>query len=97
MERQPIEKLRYIAKPVIDSKLEEFRILGYEDVKEEQLWNFLESRVWKQKNDLPIHQLVSDIFAVKINDFMNHTTVESYKVRNWFESAEGEDILKNLL
>ncbi|MED4530838.1 post-transcriptional regulator [Metabacillus fastidiosus] len=97
MDRQPVEKFKHAAKPAITSKLEEFRILGYEDMTEEKLWDFLKNKKWKKLDGVLIHEVVSDILSVKISDFMNYATIESYKDTNWFESAEGEDILKNLL
>ncbi|KKI92334.1 competence protein ComN [Bacillus sp. SA1-12] len=97
MDKQPIDQLRDHVKPAIVSKLEEFVLLGYEDVSEEKLWAFLKNKKWKKSPELSVHEIVRDVLALKIGDFMNYATIESYKSANWFESEEGKDLLKNLI
>ncbi|MGM7720997.1 post-transcriptional regulator [uncultured Metabacillus sp.] len=97
MDKQPIDQLRDHVKPAIVSKLEEFTLLGYEDVSEEKLWAFLKNKKWKKSPELSVHEIVRDVLALKIGDFMNYATIESYKSGSWFESEEGKDLLKNLI
>lgn len=97
MNKQPIDEFRHHVKPAIKSKLEEFMILGYEDVSEEKLWSFLKTKKWKKTPELYVHEVVRDILALKVGDFMNYATVESFKGGNWFESDEGKDLLKGLI
>ena len=97
MDKHPLDELRDHVKPAIKSKLEEFILLGYKDVSEEKVWTFLKNKQWKKTPELLVHEVVRDVLALKIGDFMNYATVESYKKDNWFESEEGKDLLKGLI
>ncbi len=41
--------------------------------------------------------MTSDILSVKIGEFMNYATVESFKTSNWLGSEEGQEALEELL
>ncbi|APH06975.1 post-transcriptional regulator [Bacillus weihaiensis] len=97
MNRQPFDQFRDHVKPAIKSKLEEFILLGYEDVSEEKLWSFLKNKKWKKTPELHVYEVVRDVLSLKVGDFMNYATVESFKGGSWFESEEGKDILKGLI
>ncbi|WP_449538387.1 post-transcriptional regulator [Ferdinandcohnia sp. Marseille-Q9671] len=91
------DKYRENVRPFLKSKLEEFQLYGYDKVKEDELWGFLRNKTWrKEKEEKPLHQIVSDILSVKVGDFMNYATVEAFKEPNWFE-GEGKDVLEKLL
>ncbi|MFA5602598.1 MAG: post-transcriptional regulator [Bacilli bacterium] len=49
-------------KPAITTKQREFKRLGYDYIKTEDIWNFLKEKKWLKANDLGLHQMVSDIF-----------------------------------
>ncbi|MEH7379817.1 post-transcriptional regulator [Bacillus sp. JJ1533] len=91
------EKFRETVRPFLKSKLEEFKLYGYESVKEEELWEFLKNKTWrKEKEEKRLHQIVNDILSIKVGDYMNYATVEAFKSPNWFE-GEGKDVLDKLL
>jgi len=77
--------------------MEEFRLLGYDKMTDGDLWDFLVSKKWKKLNDVKIHQLAADILSVKVTDFMNYTTVESFKEASWFDSEDAKNLLKELM
>lgn len=97
MNKQPFDEFRDHVRPAIKSKLEEFILLGYEDVTEEKLWTYLKSKKWKKTPELYVHEVVRDVLALKVGEFMNFATVESFKEGNWFESTEGQELLKGLI
>ncbi|NHM30444.1 post-transcriptional regulator [Neobacillus terrae] len=67
-------------KPALESKLEEFRLLGYETVTEDELWNFLIRKRWKKpEEDKKLYEIVQDILAVKVSDYMGFAAIEAYK------------------
>ncbi len=73
-----LERVRLL--PAVISKCEEFRLLGYEDVTSDHLWVFLKKKKWKKLKEAPaLHQLVNDILSVKVGDYMNYATVETFK------------------
>ncbi|GMA59842.1 post-transcriptional regulator [Alicyclobacillus fastidiosus] len=58
------------------TKVEEFRLLGYEEANLEQVWSFVCAKLPK---DAPIHQIVDFILCIRVMDFMNYQTIEAYK------------------
>lgn len=97
MEKHPVDLYKDHVRPFLYSKLEEFKILGYDDVELESLWSYLTDKKWKKKTELSIYELASDILSVKIGEFMNYATVESFKTSNWLGSEEGQEALEELL
>ncbi|WP_062355549.1 post-transcriptional regulator [Bacillus kwashiorkori] len=93
----PYEKYRQEVKAALESKLEEFALLGYGTVTESELWNFFLTKKWRKPNEeVRIYQIVSDIMSLKPSDYMTFATVESLKAPNWFTN-EGAEQLKELL
>ncbi|KYG36188.1 post-transcriptional regulator [Priestia endophytica] len=72
---------RRIVEPAMRSKMEEFRLFGYEEVTEEIVWQFLQQKKWKKRKieELKLYELVNDILAVKISEVMNFMTMEVFK------------------
>ena len=95
MEKHPAEMykdhLRFLY-----SKLEEFKILGYDDVEHESLWSYLIHKSGNRKRNCRCMNW-GHILSVKIGDFMNYATVEAFKSSNWLESDEGQEALDELL
>jgi len=93
----PYEKYREQVRVVLQSKLEEFRLLDYGELSEAQLWEYLLKKKWrKPKEDIHIHEIVRDIFAVKVSDVFHYQTMEQMQSADWF-SEEGAEELKKLL
>ncbi|MDA7027651.1 post-transcriptional regulator [Bacillus sp. CLL-7-23] len=97
MDKHPADLYKDHLKPFLLSKLEEFRILGYGDVRIEDLWSFLLNKKWRNLKDVQIYKLADAILAVKIGEFMNYATVESFKTSNLLNSKEGQNLLDELL
>jgi len=97
MDKQPLDEFRDQVRPAIVSKLEEFALLGYEEVSAEKLWEFLKNKKWKKTTELSVHEVVQDVLALKVGDFMNYATVESYKTASWYDSDEAKNLLKGLI
>ncbi|MEC1776947.1 post-transcriptional regulator [Bacillus mojavensis] len=97
MDKHPADLYKDHVRPFLYSKLEEFKILGYDDVELDSLWSYLKNKKWKKKLELHIYELTRDILSVKIGEFMNYATVESFKTSNWLGSEEGQEALEELL
>lgn len=64
----------------ITSKLEEFKMLGYGDVAENEFWKFLFTKKWKQtKDEVHLYEIVADILAVQPGEYMNYKTIEAFR------------------
>jgi hypothetical protein len=84
-------------KPALVSKLEEFRLLGYNEVSESGLWDFLIKKKWKKvKPEIRLYEIIDDILSVKVSDYISFTTIEMYKNNdfNLNDEDEWKDLLK---
>ncbi len=91
------DRFRKDVQIVLQSKLEEFRLFDYNQVTEDDLWNFLTAKVWtKPKENVHIYEIVADIMQLKVSDFFTFQTVEQLKGPDWF-TDENSDKWKELL
>ncbi|MFD1676912.1 post-transcriptional regulator [Alicyclobacillus fodiniaquatilis] len=58
------------------NKADEFRLLGYEHAKMEEIWAFVCAKV---PSDTPLHAVVDFILSLRVMDFMNYQTIAAYK------------------
>jgi hypothetical protein len=75
-------------KPVLQSKLEEFQLFGYDKVTEDELWECLTRKTWKRPETKMLHQLVNDVYGLSITDYMSYITIEAYKAPNFFQEQK---------
>jgi hypothetical protein len=67
-------------KPALESKLDEFRLLGYEKVTEQELWEYLTKKKWKKPNgNVRLFKIVEEIMAVKVSEYIHYATIEAFK------------------
>ncbi len=96
-EEHPYQSFFYKIEPALESKLEEFEMMGYGKATKESLWMFLTKKKWKKPKDtIRLHEIVNDILRVKPGDYMNFETVEAFRSPNWFSDIN-EDELNELL
>ena len=90
MEKQhPYEKFRSEMLPALESKQEEFQLLGYPEVKGRDIWMYLTKKKWKKPNpEIRAHEVFQDIMSVKVADYMNFATIEALR--------EGEAMKKEI-
>lgn len=82
--------------PALKSKKEEFTMLGYEGVTEQEIWIFLTRKKWKKpKNDIRLYEIVADILSIQPGEYMNFVTIEAFKFGNL--SLEDEEERRELL
>lgn len=86
-----ISASKELIQPVLSSKMEEFHMLGYEEVTENDLLSYLEMKKWKKEKELSLHQVVNDILSAKITQVMSYVTIESYKSDMFSSVNNGED------
>lgn len=95
--RHKYEQYYDILGPALTSKAEELLLIGYGKVSIQDLWGYFTKKKWKKpKEDVHLHELVSDVLSLKAGDYMNFATVEAYRSPNWFVDLE-EDELQELL
>ncbi len=60
------------------SKAEEFRMLGYENITERDIWAHL-SEQYEKKGYPRMHRIVNDILSLKVTQLMNWMTIGAFK------------------
>lgn len=58
-------------------KASEFTRLGYANINEKDLWEYLSTYRWKKGRPKRYHQAVKDIMRITINDYFNFETVKA--------------------
>jgi hypothetical protein len=90
------ETLRKKLMPVLVSKVDEFKLLGYEHATVDEVWNCLKSKKWKKiKEEKKLFELVSDILSLTASEYMTYITTKEQKKENWF-TEEGLTELEQL-
>ncbi|WP_339147021.1 MULTISPECIES: post-transcriptional regulator [unclassified Sutcliffiella] len=79
---------RYELGPVLQSKLEEFQLFGYDTVSEDELWECLTKKKWKRPETKRLFELVNDVYSLSVTDYMSYITIEAYKAPNYFASQK---------
>ncbi|GGM30757.1 hypothetical protein GCM10011351_16090 [Paraliobacillus quinghaiensis] len=74
-----VEDWKPLLKSVIDSKAEEFQLMGYSRATPEIVWQCLKEKVWKGNPEKRLFQIVEDILHLSSNIFMSYLTVQSYQ------------------
>jgi Post-transcriptional regulator len=91
-----IDEFRTQVQPAIASKLEEFRLLGYDSVTEQDFWDFLLKKKWRKvKEEMKLFEIIQDILSVKVSDYLSFATIEAYKTAEF--SFDDENEWKELL
>ncbi|MCJ8006944.1 post-transcriptional regulator [Lederbergia wuyishanensis] len=94
----PYDSYFHMLTPALTSKSEEFTILGYGEVKIEDIWSFLTKKKWrKPKEGIRSYELVSDVLSMKVGEFMNYATVEAFKSPDWFSELDTEELQELLV
>lgn len=61
-----------------ESKAEEFKLIGYEQVTAKDIWDCV-SDGYARSGQPPLHRVVNDILSLKTPKFMNFLTLSAYK------------------
>ncbi|EMY5508350.1 post-transcriptional regulator [Bacillus sp. FSL L8-0642] len=87
-----VESYRGQLQVVLESKVEEFHMFGYDRVTDDDIWKFLKVKKWKNINgDVRLYELVNDVLRVSTNEYMNYLTVEAYQAPLWsFDEYENK-------
>ncbi|RHW40608.1 post-transcriptional regulator [Neobacillus notoginsengisoli] len=94
--RHLFDRYRGTLAPFLQSKLEEFRLLGNNSISGEDLWGYLIHKKWRKvKEEKQLHQIVQDVLSVKMSDFISYATIETYKESPF--SFDNEEDWKELL
>ncbi|SDW27539.1 Post-transcriptional regulator [Marinococcus luteus] len=86
------EEWKTVVYPALESKVKEFETLGYKNIHIDEIWEMSVSQMKKRKADPALHTIVQTILHMKMHDYMQQKTIESYKKieqkKNYDEALE---------
>ncbi|WP_459499304.1 post-transcriptional regulator [Bacillus sp. C1] len=87
-----VEVYRGQLQVVLESKVEEFQLIGYDRVTTDDIWKCLKSKKWKKiDSEVKLYELVNDVLTLTGNEYMTYLTVEAYQEPLWsFEEYENK-------
>lgn len=90
MEEKTVEQWKREIMPALKSKRSEFKLVGYEDVTEEMIWECLREKVWKGNPKKRLHEVIQDIFHLQATTYMNFVAIEALQV------DEDDDLMSSI-
>ncbi|MBF0706409.1 post-transcriptional regulator [Alkalihalobacillus hwajinpoensis] len=74
--------------PALESKRDEFLLLGYSGATMDEIWECLLARLERNNEleEVKLHRLVNEIMRLSVNEYMNWLTIHAYKGTKTFES-----------
>src|SRR5690625_625700 len=61
--------------PALISKKDELVLMGYSEVKIEEIWNCLKHHVWKNNEKKKLYEVVQDVLHLPSHTYMNYLTL----------------------
>lgn len=75
--------------PVVQMKKEEFKLLGYDEVDKESIWNCIVYRINREKKEtVRLHFFVNRLLRLSVNDYMNWLRIDTLKGPDLFSGDE---------
>lgn len=77
---EPLQEaeLNEMIERLCESKADEFRLIGYDQVTGADVWECVSDKYHKRGTP-SIHQVVNDILSLKVTQFMNFITLNMYR------------------
>lgn len=75
IEFNSLQELYNRIKPALKTKMRELHRIGYDYIKEEDIWNYLKETKWMRANDLMLSDMVNDILnsdEIAIDKYMKN-------------------------
>ncbi|WP_246055110.1 post-transcriptional regulator [Pseudalkalibacillus caeni] len=87
-----VEQWKDTVWPALESKKDEFHLLGYDRATTEEIWKCITARLKRNKDELQLHQFVNQIMRLSANEYMNWLTISAYQGPDWFSENEILDL-----
>lgn len=79
LKEKEVNQWKPFVQAIVNSKVCEFKQLGYFEATDEEVWKCLETQVWKGNPKKRLHEITQDIFRLKPYIFMNYLTMKAYQ------------------
>lgn len=70
-----LKELKKRIEPVLNTKLKEIKMSGYNIITKDDIWNYLKQNKWTKANNLTLYDIVNDIMNI------NDKEVEAYAIK----------------
>ncbi|MCA0969966.1 post-transcriptional regulator [Halobacillus litoralis] len=87
-ESKSVHKWKKQIDPVLTSKVEELRMMGYERVTKEEVWHCLVKKVWKGEPEKRLYEMVQDVFHLSSHTYVSYLAAEAYQDEDLLASIE---------
>lgn len=77
-EKMEQEELNEMIERLCQSKAEEFKMLGYQEINGKDIWDCVSDK-YAKKGTPSLHVVVNDILSLKTTQYMNWITLRMYK------------------
>lgn len=80
---------------VLQSKYEELRYLNYDSISVKIIWEYCVEKKWRKKDvqQMPIHEMVSDIFRIAASDLIHYIQISEQKsIQNGLVAIDDEEM-----
>lgn len=88
MDIKNVSEWRPFVTPILESKVEELHLLGYDKATVEDVWECLLNKVWKKNKEKKLHQIVQDILHLSAGTYMSYLTLEIYQTDDLMAQIE---------
>lgn len=93
IEFKTVEELYKRVSPALYSKVKEIKRMGYTLVTEEDVWNYLVDNDWKNRTNLELYDLISDIMNVDNYKINCYVTERLSRMKSRLDKTDNTTIL----
>ncbi|WP_238378751.1 post-transcriptional regulator [Halalkalibacillus sediminis] len=72
-----VDRWRPYIKDVLQSKVDELQLLGYDGANEREVWDCLMQKVWRKKQEKQLHEVIQDVLHLKDGTYMNYLSIQA--------------------
>lgn len=78
-EKKLFEEWKPYVHPALQSKADEFKLIGYQQASSEDVWKCLKMKVWKKEEHVRLHKIVQDILHLGSTTYISYITASAYE------------------
>lgn len=82
MTKKVANEWKSLVMPALESKVKEFKTIGYSGVTVDEVWTCLEARVWKKQQPIQLHEVVQNILHLPPSVYISFITVEAITMKH---------------
>ncbi len=82
MEKKTVQEWRPFIQPALSSKRNEFKLIGYKNVTEDEIWQCLEKKVWKGNPVKRLYDVTADVFHLSAGTYMSFIRIGALQMED---------------